>query len=214
MYYPDWGEEGDFTMEFEWEPIVFAINDGVDSVVALLNPEVYAASPERAVYTVEGTYTFADGGESRYARLYFSSGVLQQVFGYTGEGGTGATAGASDTGGGGRGGASCPGMAPTGPISPSLCGVETGAATNADTAWAGVGQMGDGVQLVDVSETIFEGVSPSNLGSPVAVAGDLDGDGYDDIVLPNSDHREVDWSGPGSHLLVDYGFLLHLVRNI
>jgi hypothetical protein len=90
VYYPDWGDEGDVTMEFEWEPIVFAIDDGVDSVVALFNPEVYGASPEQAVYTVEGTYTYADGGESRYARLYFSDGLLQQVFGYTGGGGTGA----------------------------------------------------------------------------------------------------------------------------
>jgi hypothetical protein len=90
VYYPDWGDGGDFTMEFEWEPIVFAINDGLDWVVALFNPEVYGASPEQAVYTVEGTYTYADGGESRYARLYFSDGLLQHVFGYTGEGGTGA----------------------------------------------------------------------------------------------------------------------------
>jgi hypothetical protein len=90
VYYPDWGEEGEFTMEFEWEPIVFAINDGVDSVVALFSPEVYGASFEEAVYTVEGVYTYADGGESRYARLYFSNGLLTQVFGYTGESGTGA----------------------------------------------------------------------------------------------------------------------------
>jgi hypothetical protein len=90
VYYPDWGEEGDFTMEFAWEPIVFAINDGVHSVVALFSPEVYGASAEQAVYTVEGVYTYTDGGESRYARLYFSDGVLQQVFGYTGEDGTGA----------------------------------------------------------------------------------------------------------------------------
>ncbi|MBN1318798.1 MAG: hypothetical protein JXA42_25180 [Anaerolineales bacterium] len=90
VYYPDWGDEGEFTMEFDWEPVVFAINDGVESVVALLNPEVYGASTEQAVYTVEGIYTFADGGESRYARLYLSNGVLQQVFGYTGESGTGA----------------------------------------------------------------------------------------------------------------------------
>ncbi|MCL7451437.1 MAG: clostripain-related cysteine peptidase [Anaerolineae bacterium] len=90
VYYPDWGDEGEFTMEFEWEPIVFAIDDGSDSVVALFRPEVYGASPEEAVYTVEGTYTYADDGQSRYARLYFSDGVLKQVFGFTGEGGTGA----------------------------------------------------------------------------------------------------------------------------
>ena len=39
---------------------------------------------------MEGVYTYGDGGESRYARLYFGDGVVQQVFGYTGEGGTGA----------------------------------------------------------------------------------------------------------------------------
>ncbi|MBL7199151.1 MAG: hypothetical protein ISS56_03290 [Anaerolineae bacterium] len=90
VYYPDWGPDGEFTMEFEWEPIVFAINDGIDSVVALFTPQSYGAAPENATYTVEGTYTYADGGESRHARLYFSDGMLRQVYGFTGEGGTGA----------------------------------------------------------------------------------------------------------------------------
>jgi hypothetical protein len=90
VYYPDWGEESEFTMEFEWEPLVFAINDGVNSVVALFTPQSYGATFEDAVYTVEGTYTYADGGESRHARLYFRNGQLRQVFGFTGEGGTGA----------------------------------------------------------------------------------------------------------------------------
>ncbi len=36
------------------------------------------------------TYTYADGGESRYARLYFRDGYLRQVFGFTGEGGMGS----------------------------------------------------------------------------------------------------------------------------
>jgi hypothetical protein len=69
---------------------MFAISDGVDSVLALFTPQSYGASPEEAIYTVEGMYTYADGGESRYARLYFSNGVLRQVSGFTGEGGTGA----------------------------------------------------------------------------------------------------------------------------
>ncbi len=90
VYYPDWGDEDEFTLDFEWEPIVFAIDTGSDSVVAHLNPEVYGASAEEAVYTVEGIYTYADSGDSRYARLYFNDGVLQQVFGYTGQNGTGA----------------------------------------------------------------------------------------------------------------------------
>jgi len=88
IYYPVW-PDGEFTMEFEWEPIVFAISDGVDSVVALFTPQSYGASFEDAVYTVDGTYTYVDG-ESRYARLYFSDGMLRQVFGFTGDGGTGA----------------------------------------------------------------------------------------------------------------------------
>ncbi len=90
VYYPDWGEAGEFTMEFEWEPLMFAINDGVDSMLALFTPQTYGASREEAVYTVNGIYTYSVGGESRYARLYFSDGVLRQVFGFTGEGGTGA----------------------------------------------------------------------------------------------------------------------------
>jgi hypothetical protein len=89
VYYPDWGE-GAFTLEFEWEPLVFAINDGVDSVVALFTPRTYGASFEDAIYTVDGVYTYADGGESRSARLYFSDGIMRQVFGFTAEGGTGA----------------------------------------------------------------------------------------------------------------------------
>jgi len=90
VYYPDWGDEGEFTMGFEWEPIVLAINDGVNSVVALFTPQNYGATFEAAVYTVDGLYTYADGGETRYARLYFRDGQLRQVFGFTGEGGTGA----------------------------------------------------------------------------------------------------------------------------
>ena len=89
VYYPDWGE-GPFTMEFEWEPFMVAIDDGENSVIVALSPETYGALPEQAVYTVDGTYTYADGGESRYARLYFSDGVLRQVFGFTGQQGTGA----------------------------------------------------------------------------------------------------------------------------
>jgi hypothetical protein len=89
VYYPDWGT-GAFTLAFSWEPIVFAIDDGATSAVALLNPENYGASSEEAVYSTEGIYTFADSGERRYARLYLSNGQLRQVFGFTGENGTGA----------------------------------------------------------------------------------------------------------------------------
>ncbi|MGD8626547.1 MAG: clostripain-related cysteine peptidase, partial [Anaerolineae bacterium] len=90
VYYPVWPESGDFTLEFEWEPVVFAIDDGENTVVALFRPERYGATYEEAVYSVDGTYTYADGGESRYARLYFRDGYLRQVYGFTGESGTGA----------------------------------------------------------------------------------------------------------------------------
>jgi hypothetical protein len=90
VYYPVWPEDDEFTLTFEWEPLMFAISDGVDYVVAGLTPQSYGASYEEAVYTVDGTYTYADGGESRYARLYFRDGYLRQVFGFTGEGGTGS----------------------------------------------------------------------------------------------------------------------------
>lgn len=85
VYYPEWGE-GEFTLEFEWEPFIFGINDGTTVVPALFQPETYGAAAEDAIYTVEGIYTYADG-ESRRGRLYFSNedGMLVQVYGYTGE---------------------------------------------------------------------------------------------------------------------------------
>ncbi|MEA3441765.1 MAG: clostripain-related cysteine peptidase [Chloroflexota bacterium] len=89
IYYPDWGE-GEFTMEFEWEPVVFAISNGEDFIPALFTPHSYGASYEEAEYNVDGIYTYADGGETRYARLFFVDGILRQVLGFTGEGGTGA----------------------------------------------------------------------------------------------------------------------------
>jgi hypothetical protein len=90
VYYPVWLEDGDFTLEFEWEPVVFAISDGSKSVPALFTPRSYGATFQEATYTVDGVYTYADGGETRYARLLFTDGVLRQVFGFTQEDGTGA----------------------------------------------------------------------------------------------------------------------------
>jgi Clostripain family len=89
VYYPVWPETGKFKMQFEWEPVVFAINDGVKNVVALFKPESYGRSFEEAVYTVDGTYTFTDG-EQRPAKLYFRNGALQSVFGFNGQDAQGA----------------------------------------------------------------------------------------------------------------------------
>ena len=69
---------------------MFAINDSTNQMVAHFTTPTYGASFEDAVNTVDGMYTYAEGGESRYARLLFSDGVSRQVFSFTGEGGTGA----------------------------------------------------------------------------------------------------------------------------
>ncbi len=91
VHYPSWGESGAVSLEFEWEPIVYAIDDGVNPAApALFSPEDYGASAEEAVYTVDGLYSFADGTGSRNARLYFTNGVLKQVYGFTGQGEVGA----------------------------------------------------------------------------------------------------------------------------
>ncbi len=82
VYYPVWPESGRYTVKFNWEPIVFAINDGTKSVPALFKPETYGRSQEQAIYTVDGTYTAADGSGSRPARLIFRNKLLRQVLGF------------------------------------------------------------------------------------------------------------------------------------
>ncbi|MBN1305787.1 MAG: hypothetical protein JXA13_15220 [Anaerolineales bacterium] len=89
VYYPLWADGKEFTLEFEWDPVVFAVNDGQTSATALFQPESYGASFEEAIYAVDGTYTYSDG-QSAYARLYFSNGALIQVVGFTGSEETGA----------------------------------------------------------------------------------------------------------------------------
>jgi hypothetical protein len=90
VYYPDWGS-GPFTLTFDWEPIVFAINDGEKRVTALFEPEVFGASADDAVYSVDGIYTYADG-ETYRATMYFnnSDGLMREVFGFAGDGTNGA----------------------------------------------------------------------------------------------------------------------------
>ncbi|MAU00921.1 MAG: hypothetical protein CL608_27565 [Anaerolineaceae bacterium] len=87
LFYPVWPDEP-FDLEFEWEPVVFAISDGTDSVVTLFKPQTYGATFEEATYAVDGIYTYSDGTE-RVARLLFRDGVLQQVYGFNNEDGTG-----------------------------------------------------------------------------------------------------------------------------
>jgi hypothetical protein len=84
VYYPVWPQSDSFRMNFDWEPILFSITDGDQSLLALFNPVAYGASAEDALYAVKGTYTFAESGEERSALLYFKDGKLFQIFGFTG----------------------------------------------------------------------------------------------------------------------------------
>jgi len=90
VFYPTWSESDEFPLEFEWEPVVFTLTDGRNSYNALLRPSSYGQTPEEALYTVDGEYTFADGSGSLDARLVFGDGLLQQVIGFSGEADAGA----------------------------------------------------------------------------------------------------------------------------
>lgn len=87
LFYPVWPNEP-FTLEFEWEPVVFAISDGTESFVTHFTPQTYGASFEEATYSVDGIYSYSDGAQ-RVARLLFKDGVLQQVVGFNNADGTG-----------------------------------------------------------------------------------------------------------------------------
>ncbi len=86
VIYPAW-PEGEVAVDFEWEPRVYALSDGISSVRALLMPQTYGDVP---TYAVEGTYKFADGSPARFARLFFRDGKLSAIFSSTGQGGPGA----------------------------------------------------------------------------------------------------------------------------
>ncbi len=90
VYYPKWSDNKSFTLKYEWNPTVFAISDGQQTIPAVLNPERYGATSAEAVYTVDGYFTSASSGDARFAKLYFREEKLQQVFGFSGDSQTGA----------------------------------------------------------------------------------------------------------------------------
>ena len=92
VYYPVWPQSESFKINFNWDGSIFSVSDGTNSVLALLAPIAYGASAENAVYSLDGTYTFADTGEQKYAQLLFTDGKLTQVYGYQGASNAGAPA--------------------------------------------------------------------------------------------------------------------------
>ena len=61
VYYPVWSDSGEFVMDFDWEPLMYGISDGKNTITVGMNPESYGATYQDAVYSVDGTYGFADG---------------------------------------------------------------------------------------------------------------------------------------------------------
>jgi Clostripain family len=92
VFYPVWPDSQSFSINFTWDGSVFSVSDGTASTLALFTPATYGASAADAVYTLSGTYTFADTGEQKYAQLLFMDGRLTQVYGYQGQDDTGAPA--------------------------------------------------------------------------------------------------------------------------
>ncbi|MFN8465662.1 MAG: clostripain-related cysteine peptidase [Caldilineaceae bacterium] len=90
VYYPVWPEDGSFNVQFKFEPLAFALTDGATTAEALLTPQTYGASADQATYTVEGTYTFANGDPPLHARAYLRDGVLRQIFAFNKDDGAGA----------------------------------------------------------------------------------------------------------------------------
>ncbi len=92
VYYPVWPDSDLFKLNFTWDGTIFSVSDGTTTVLALLTPVAYGATAEEAVYSLNGTYTFVDSGEQKFAQLLFMDGKLIKVYGYQGSNDTGAPA--------------------------------------------------------------------------------------------------------------------------
>jgi hypothetical protein len=82
MIYPDWGES-EIPIEIDWEPLLYVVNDGNHKQMVLLEPDTFGAGMEDTLYTVDGSYVFANGEPKRFARLFFTGdGNLLKVMGF------------------------------------------------------------------------------------------------------------------------------------
>ena len=93
IYYPDWGNEGVISIDYDWEPTLYYMSDGneANDQFAFFEPSVYGADISGDIYTVRGTYTFTDSGSEIDAVMKFNGdGNMQSIFGFNGENGSGA----------------------------------------------------------------------------------------------------------------------------
>ena len=79
--YPDWSKEG-VSVEYEWQPTIYAISNGTDSTKALFRPQAY--DPESPTFAVEGIYTFGQSEQQRYAKMFFRDGVMSGIYSFGG----------------------------------------------------------------------------------------------------------------------------------
>ena len=85
VFYPNWGDERPIEIEYEWEPIIYGINNGEEVTFALFAPEDYGDTDDAATYSVEGRYQFKDGTERR-AKLFFKDDKLIKTVTFTNNG--------------------------------------------------------------------------------------------------------------------------------
>jgi hypothetical protein len=93
IYYPDWGNEGVISINYDWEPTIYYMGDGneANDQFAFFEPTVYGVDASGDIYTVRGTYKFVDSGSEIDAVMKFTGeGKMQSIFGFNGENGSGA----------------------------------------------------------------------------------------------------------------------------
>jgi hypothetical protein len=83
--YPNWGDKG-VAIEYAWKPLLYYMSDGneANDQFALFAPTVYSTETI-ATFTVRGTYTFTDSGNTMSAKMNFVEGKMQSVWGFTGD---------------------------------------------------------------------------------------------------------------------------------
>ncbi len=82
VIYPDWGEDTDFQLDFEWTPTIYFMSDGNEKndQFALFEPQIYGINSTDSVYQVSGTYIFSDGTSKRSAIMEFNGdGNIKRV---------------------------------------------------------------------------------------------------------------------------------------
>jgi len=90
VIYPDFGEDPQLPIGFEWQPGFYALTTGGQSGITLFSPEDFGSDEADATYSLDGIYTSQDDGVRRYARLFFSGGMLVSALGFAGEDDSGA----------------------------------------------------------------------------------------------------------------------------